>query len=216
MKYLTLTFDNGPTSGTPFVLDVLAERGILSTFFLVGKQLREDGGRALAARAKAAGHWIGNHTLSHDIPLGHPGAPPDHHLAEIGGMAELLGDLQQDVPLYRPYAGKGILGPHVFTRQALDHVRGMGHSVVLWNSVPRDWELPASGWVGRALADIERQDWTVMVLHDKPNAAMAELPRFLDEVRARGVQLRQDFPDDCVPVLAGEARRDLSALTRRD
>ena len=216
MKHLTLTFDNGPTAGTPFVLDVLAERAIRSTFFLVGKQLNAEGGRALAERTKAAGHWIGNHTLSHDIPLGRANAPIAHHQREIAGMDELLADLNEDAPLFRPYAGKGVLGPHVFTRQALDHLSRTRHTVVLWNSVPRDWEEPPWGWVARGLADVERQDWTVMVLHDKPNAAMAELPRFLDEVHARGVELRQDFPEDCLPIVAGENRWDLSALTGRD
>ena len=69
MKRLTLSFDNGPfESGTALVLDALAARSIKASFFLVGKQLAAPGARALAERAKAEGHWIGNHTLSHDVP----------------------------------------------------------------------------------------------------------------------------------------------------
>ncbi len=66
---LTLSFDNGPDpEATPRVLDVLAERGLKATFFVVGEQLRAH--RALAERAHAEGHWIGNHTLTHPRPLG--------------------------------------------------------------------------------------------------------------------------------------------------
>ena len=37
---LTLTFDNGPEPGvTPRVLDVLRERGIKTTFFVIGEKL---------------------------------------------------------------------------------------------------------------------------------------------------------------------------------
>ena len=37
---LTLSFDNGPTPDvTPLVLDVLARRGIKSTFFVIGEKL---------------------------------------------------------------------------------------------------------------------------------------------------------------------------------
>lgn len=214
MKRLTLSFDNGPTEGTAAVLDALAERSIKTSFFLVGKQLQAPGARALAERAKAEGHWIGNHTLSHDVPLGVADAPHDHHVLEIEEMDVLLGSLNENVPLFRPYAGKGILGPHVFTAQALDYLRRTRHTVVLWNSVPRDWEQPSNAWVARALADIGARDWTTVVLHDRPNDAMKHLPDFLDAVLALGVEIRQDFPPDCLPVIAGEQRWDASALVR--
>src|SRR3712207_8879193 len=59
MPRLTLTFDNGPWLGaTEAVLDILAERSVRATFFVVGERLKALGGRALAERARAAGHWI--------------------------------------------------------------------------------------------------------------------------------------------------------------
>lgn len=217
MKRLTLSFDNGPfEGGTAAVLDALAARSIKASFFLVGKQLAAPGARALAQRAKAEGHWIGNHTFSHDVPLGRPDAPDVHYQREIADMDTLLGDLNEPVPMFRPYAGKGILGQHVFSRGALDYLRDTGHTVVLWNSVPRDWEQPADAWVARALADIDAQDWTAVVLHDRPNEQMTHLPRFLDEVLARGVEIRQDFPPDCLPLVGGQQRLDTSALTGRN
>src|ERR1700752_5263230 len=58
---LTLSFDNGPEPGvTPLVLDVLAERGIRTTFFVIGEKLSDGERRKLAARAHDEGHWIGN------------------------------------------------------------------------------------------------------------------------------------------------------------
>ena len=215
MKKLTLTFDNGPfeDGGTAHVLDTLASRGIRATFFLVGKQITESS-QAIVRQAKAAGHWIGNHTLSHDFPLGHEDAATDHHLREIGQMDQLLGDLCEPVPLFRPYAGKGILGAQVFTDAALDYLSKTGHTVVLWNSVPRDWEHPPNAWVDRALRDIDRNEWTTVVLHDRPNAAMKELPRFLDEVDRRGIEIVQQFPLDCTPMCAGKRMWDVSHLVR--
>ena len=71
MPKLTITFDNGPTPGiTNRVLDVLADFNVKATFFMVGKSLQSPGGSELALRVKKEGHWIGNHTLSHGIPLG--------------------------------------------------------------------------------------------------------------------------------------------------
>ena len=68
---LTLTFDNGPEPGvTPRVLDILRERGIKATFFVIGEKLGDAGRRQLAVRAHDEGHWIGNHTFTHSVPLG--------------------------------------------------------------------------------------------------------------------------------------------------
>ena len=68
---LTLTFDNGPEPGvTPRVLDILRERGIKTTFFVIGEKLGDPERRRLAARAHDEGHWIGNHTFTHSVPLG--------------------------------------------------------------------------------------------------------------------------------------------------
>ncbi len=214
-KRVTLSFDNGPTEGTAFVLETLARYHIKSTFFLVGKQLLEPGARKLALEAKSHGHWIGNHTFSHDLPLGDPLAPVDHHREEIGAMEEALTGLRENVPLFRPYAGKGVLGHHVFSTASLTYLRDMGYTVVLWNSVPRDWELPAHEWVNRALADVAKQEWTSIVLHDRPNEAMTFLPSFLETLQAQGVEFRQDFPPDCLPLRAGIQQWDLDYLTQK-
>jgi peptidoglycan/xylan/chitin deacetylase (PgdA/CDA1 family) len=88
-----------------------------------------------------------------------------------------------------------------------------GYSCVLWNSVPRDWEDP-DAWIGRALADVEANDWTVVVMHDLPTGAMDNLPRLLDELDARGAEIVQDFPDHCVPIKNGNITGDLTRLVK--
>ncbi len=73
---LTLSFDNGPEPDvTPDVLDVLRRRGIRSTFFVIGEKLADPARRRLAAQAHDEGHWIGNHTYTHSIPLGRQDDP---------------------------------------------------------------------------------------------------------------------------------------------
>ncbi|MCG7206607.1 polysaccharide deacetylase family protein [Streptomyces arenae] len=68
---VTLTFDNGPTAPvTAHVLDVLAQHDLRCTFFVVGENLKRPHNRAVAERAQAEGHWIGNHTLTHTVQFG--------------------------------------------------------------------------------------------------------------------------------------------------
>ena len=98
---LTLTFDNGPEPGvTPRVLDILRERGIKTTFFVIGEKLGDPERRRLAARAHGEGHWIGNHTFTHTVPLGQQ-HDPETAQNEIGRTQAAIGDLAH------PSAGSG-------------------------------------------------------------------------------------------------------------
>ena len=192
---VTLTFDNGPMPGTTErVLDVLADRGVPATFFVVGDMLRRPGARGLAERAVAEGHWIGNHTLTHSTPLGDD-PDPDYARREIEEAQALIGDLARDRRLFRPSGGGGLIGPHLLSPAASEILRDGGYTCVLWSSVPRDWEEPVR-WVDTALADVERLDHAVVVLHDLPTGAMDALPTFLDALDDQEVEIVQDFPPD--------------------
>ncbi len=88
MPKVTLTFDNGPTPDvTEEVLAVLARRGLSATFFVVGTHLRQTGGRELAGRAAAGGHWVGHHTTTHTVLLGGSADAAGAVQAEIADLA---------------------------------------------------------------------------------------------------------------------------------
>jgi peptidoglycan/xylan/chitin deacetylase (PgdA/CDA1 family) len=207
---VTLTFDNGPTRVTSQVLDVLGERGIPATFFVVGEQLRRPGARALAERARAEGHRIGNHSLTHSTPLGVRDDPAEA-AREIDEMQALLGDLAPGERFFRPFGGGGIIDPNLLGRHAFELLVKGEYTCVLWNSVPRDWEDP-SHWPDTCLADVAKRPWSVVVLHDLPTGAMDRLPAFLDSLDARGIEVVRDLPDDCVPLRLGRPTRGLDAL----
>jgi peptidoglycan/xylan/chitin deacetylase (PgdA/CDA1 family) len=63
-KIIALTFDDGPNDPyTSEVLDILAENHIKATFFMVGNCIKRF--PDTANRILAAGHSIGNHSVSH-------------------------------------------------------------------------------------------------------------------------------------------------------
>ncbi|MEJ0078268.1 MAG: polysaccharide deacetylase family protein [Alphaproteobacteria bacterium] len=201
---LTLSFDNGPTAEvTSHVLDVLSRRNVKSTFFVIGEKLVRLGGRALAERAHAEGHWIGNHTWSHSLPFGL--MPADAANAEFDRTQEAIGALAHPHRFFRPYGQGGNLDKRLLSRPVLDHLAEKRATIVLWSSLPRDWQ-DAEGWVDRALTQIEASPWSLMVLHDIGGGAMRHLDRFLGLVAARGGRIRQEFPPDCLPMVDGEMR----------
>lgn len=200
---LTLSFDNGPEPDvTPGVLDALARRGLKATFFVIGEKIADPERRSLAERAHAEGHWIGNHTYTHSLPLGRH---PDRNIAdhEIAPTQTLLGELAHPKRWFRPFGGGGNLDDCLLQQSVVDYLTRGGYSCVLWNAIPHDWDDP-DGWVDRALMQCQSQPWTLMVLHDLPTGAMAHLERFLDAAADAGAQFRQEFPPACVPIRSGE------------
>lgn len=201
MPTITLSFDNGPEPDvTPHVLDTLRQHGIKATFFVLGRKLAHD--RDLAMRARDEGHWIGNHTYSHALPLGlmtEVGAASD----EIARTETLIGDLAHECRFFRPYGGGGLLDNRLLNREACGYLAQHGYTIVLWNAIPEDWRDP-EGWVARALEQCFAQDETLIVLHDLPTGAMAHLDRFLVAAEERGATFRQAFPVSCLPMIKGE------------
>ena len=72
----------GAAVGVPRLLDVFKRYGIKTTFFVIGRKLADPAARTLAERAHAEGHWIGNHTYTHSVPLGRS-TEPDVAVNEI-------------------------------------------------------------------------------------------------------------------------------------
>jgi peptidoglycan/xylan/chitin deacetylase (PgdA/CDA1 family) len=209
---LTLSFDNGPTPEvTPLVLDVLARHGVKTTFFVIGQKLAQPGHRALAERAHAEGHWIGNHTWSHSLPFGLMQA--EAATSEFDRTQAEIGALVHPHRFFRPYGQGGNLDNRLLSNAVVAHLAQHRATVVLWSALPRDWQDP-DGWVDRALAQAaaksgDVQPWSLMVLHDLPIGAMRHLDRFLALVAERGGRIRQDLPPDCMPMVDGEMRLPL-------
>lgn len=196
---VALTFDNGPDAeGTPCALEALRRRDLRATFFVVGERLRDPVLRALAERARAEGHIVGNHTLTHGTPLGL--LAEAEAVREVEEAQALLGPLGEPERLFRPN-GDGVLGPHLMGPALQRHLAAHGYTVVLWNAVPGDWKDPEGCWPERALAlCAAARPWAVLVLHDAVPTAMRRLDEALDGLEAAGARFVQEFPDACVPI----------------
>lgn len=202
-RRVTLTFDNGPTPAiTEQVLEILDREGIRSTFFVIGQKLRTPASVALARDAHAAGHWIGNHTFTHSVALGdRPDA--DYAAREIGDTQDRIGDLSHPDKLFRPYGNSGLVGRHLLSRAAISYLLTHQFRTIIWNSVPGDWKDP-EGWVERCIAQIEAQDWSVVVLHDIERGCLQRLPELFQRLADVGVIYEQDYPEDVTLTRAGQ------------
>jgi peptidoglycan-N-acetylglucosamine deacetylase len=201
-RRVTLSFDNGPTSGvTERVLDILGQARILATFFVIGRNLDDPAAASSMKQAHSAAHWIGNHTLSHTLALGDR---PDlaYAVDEIEGAQQRIGRFSHPEKLFRPYGNSGLIGPHLLSQAALDYLLAQKFRTVIWNNVPRDWRDP-NGWVDSCIATASAQDWSVVVLHDIEFGCLSRLPELLRRFDDLGVTYEQDFPEAVTLTRAG-------------
>ena len=150
VKYIALTFDDGPRrSTTEKLLDGLKERGASATFFLVGEGIA--GNEDLVKRMQAEGHQIGNHTWSH-VRL--EDAPAETAAREIcmteEALQELLGG--SGYWLRPPY---GLIGEDT----------EISVPMVKWSIDPRDWEKRDTAKVVQAILQEARPN-AIILLHD--------------------------------------------------
>jgi peptidoglycan/xylan/chitin deacetylase (PgdA/CDA1 family) len=207
---VTLTFDNGPTPGvTEAVLDLLAAHATPATFFAIGSKLATTEGQDLGLRIVAGGHQLGGHTWSHSIQFG--GADDAAVIDELDRTRAAVESAGGDGLLFRPYGAGGAIDDRLMSRFGAATLCSQAYTCVLWNVVPGDWR-DADGWVDRALVEIERHPWSVVVLHDVVDAALARLDGFLTAVERRGMAWSQGFPDECTPIRNGTATAAFGTL----
>ena len=126
-----LTFDDGVTKSTPYILEVLEREQVKATFFVVGETLIERGRLPILAKIHEQGHSIGNHTWTH---LNLNWLPDERIAQEVlatqDGIDLVTGGKQ---PRYlRPPFGE--INQHTY-----DKLASLGFKVVLWTLDLKDW-----------------------------------------------------------------------------
>jgi peptidoglycan/xylan/chitin deacetylase (PgdA/CDA1 family) len=185
---IALTYDDGPNDiVTERLLDVLARHNVWATFFLIGRFVRQ---RPQIVRAiAAAGHLIGNHTMTHPWLAWQSSARIRQELTGCNAVLEdTLG-----IPIRYFRAPHGARRPAV-----LSIARSLGLTPVQWNIIPGDWlPIGAEAIATRAVGGIARNQQhsraTNIVLHDGGQKALGQ-PR-LPTVEATKILLQKYTPE---------------------
>ncbi len=150
---IALTFDDGPSEGTPALLDLLARHNVPATFFQCGANVERLPGIARATRE--AGHEIGNHTYSHPLFCFHS---PWFLRREIDHAQQIIAIQTGACPsLFR--APFGVRWPGLRSAQ-----RRLGLTGVMWTIIGYDWNLAADRIVRRISGSVS--NGAIICLHD--------------------------------------------------
>jgi len=128
-KLVSLTFDDGPSPVyTPLILDILKEKGVKASFFVVGQSVEKY--PDIARRIVAEGHDIGNHTYSHRDLVPSTRNVVLNQLRKTDLAIEKATGTR--TRLFRPPRG-------IFSNAVRKVVVAEGYKLVLWTTSSIDW-----------------------------------------------------------------------------
>ena len=168
-KVVFLSFDDGPdTTWTPRVLATLDKYGAKATFFELGEMVAAHPG--LREQVEAAGHAIGNHSISHPV-LTSLSAAQRHHELVAGPRSHCFRP---------PY---GATSPKVEAE-----IRAAGMTQVLWTVDPRDWDRPGTSAIVHTVLE-HAHAGSIVLMHDgggDRGQTIAALDKILRVLKGRG------------------------------
>jgi len=192
---VAITFDDGPDPRwTPEILDILKQKQVPATFFVIGDPANQDD--QVVKREYAEGHEVGNHTFTHpefDI-ISKTQLQLELNLTEL----LLESSLGVKTTLFRPPYGIDHQPETASEIQMLPIPQSMGYIIVGARVDPHDWGEPNGGAppavgtiVERVLSDVEANRGNILLMHDgggDRSRTVRALPQIIDGLRSKGYQ----------------------------
>ncbi|WP_240203560.1 polysaccharide deacetylase family protein [Streptomyces actuosus] len=174
-KCIALTFDAGPSENSTRLLDILKEKQVPATFFLLGARHIEKYPE-LVQRMAAEGHEVASHTWDHKILTR---IEPEEIRAELRRPNEAIERLTGHRPtLMRPPQGRTNDTVHRICKE-------MGLAEVLWSVTAKDYQTEDSALITRRVLDQASRDG-IILLHDIYPGTVPAVPGIIDALKERG------------------------------
>ncbi len=209
-KKIAITFDDGPDpQWTPKILDILKEKNVPATFFVIGEYASVSPG--LLKREYAEGHEIGNHTYTHPN-FEDPTKTTKTQIRWELNLTQRLIESTIGVKsiLFRPPFGIDHQPEYAEEVAQLPIAQDMGYLIIGQKIDPHDWQqrdgkpIPAQEIVDATLRQAD--EGNIVLFHDgggDRSQTVAALPQIIDALRSQGYQFVS------VPDLIGKTRAEV-------
>ncbi|MCN9244712.1 polysaccharide deacetylase family protein [Streptomyces sp. RY43-2] len=174
-KCIALTFDAGPSENSARLLDILKEKQVPATFFLLGKRHIEKYPE-LVRRMAAEGHEVASHTWDHKILTDISTQAIRDELKKPNDAIEKL--TGHKPTLMRPPQGRTNDTVHKITRE-------QGLAEVLWSVTAKDYTTNDSELIRKRVRDQASRDG-IILLHDIYKGTVPAVPGIIDDLKERG------------------------------
>ncbi len=177
-KVVAMTFDDGPSPKlTPKLLDMLKERGIKATFYVVGTNAAEY--PEILQRMIAEGHEIGNHSWSHPS-LNRMGEAAVKSQLDRTNAAIVKATGIKPATMRPPYGAT-----NAKLNKRFDEEYGM--KVIMWSVDPLDWKYRNADRVTREIVS-GATPGGIILAHDIHSSTVAAMPGTLDALKTKGYE----------------------------
>ncbi len=201
-KKIYLTFDDGPSSSTNEILDILKAYDIKATFFVVGKT--DEASKEAYKRIVAEGHTLGMHSYSHvyqDIYQS-----KESFIEDLSQLQEYLYEVTGVWSRYYRFPGGSSNTVSKVDMQEL--IAWMNENDITyydWNTASGDavsGHLSKEAIVDNCLENIDNQSVSMILMHDAADkkTTVEALPEIITRIRLRGDACFLPITDETVPV----------------
>lgn len=171
-KLVALTFDDGPSEVTTGrLLDILDEKNVRATFFVLGIQAKKN--EALLSR-EISEHEVGSHTMGHTVMTK---MDISAVRADMQAMQEVLNSAGGTLELVRPPYGE--IGWTVR--------EGTETPLILWTVDPEDWKVRDAETVRKRVVEAAF-DGAIVLMHDIYKSTVDAVGGIIDDLRAQGYE----------------------------
>ena len=175
-KYIALTFDDGPhPSNTPRLLNILRERNVKATFYVIGRSVNLY--PQILRQTVDDGHEIGNHTQTHPLLSKLSDSAVLNELRRCReSVAQASGATMRTM---RPPYGGLLLRQREMVHAEFDY------PTILWSVDPLDWKRPGAKVVSSRLIN-GTSDGGILLAHDIHAPTIDAVPATIDTLLRRG------------------------------
>lgn len=190
-KVVYLTFDDGPSKYSLEILDLLQQYEVSAIFFVIGDNIEmiPNGQEALAEMVNR-GHYIGLHSMTHDMNRLYYGASAPQNfvnemLAAQAKISDLTGGFKSQL-CRPPYGGRNHL-----TKAHYVALEEAGLRCIDWNVDSLDWSKSSADQIfNQVVAEQKRNGDAkeiVLLFHEKKHT-LEVLPRVIEYYRSLGYE----------------------------
>ncbi len=170
---VALTFDDGPSIYTDWLLDILKEKNVKATFFVLGKSAKIQ--RDTIRRIAKEWHEIWSHSWDHKNFKKLTSKQAKIQLTNTDAIiSELIG---HNTPFFRPPYGS-------YTHEMLTNSKT---PYILWNIDPEDWKEKNRTILVNRMSLASQGD--IILAHDIHKTTIAAIPEVIDKLKAKGFTL---------------------------
>ena len=186
MRNVYLTFDDGPSTYTNQILDILNEYDVKATFFVTGKDEPEYA--ELYQRIVEEGHTLGMHSYSHRYDEIY--ASTESFIADFEKLQDYLYDLTGvESKFYRFPGGSNSASSLTDIQGMIDYLDGQGVAYFDWNVTSRDSTTPmlsAEQIVDNCTQNMDYYNNAFILLHDskEKSTTVEALPQIIEKISA--------------------------------